>query len=71
MFATIVKDMEDYSYKVYVTDNLKATAGNLANSFGGESTSQRWYDIIEKSGEPIEDADEIKNRIKNKANGFT
>lgn len=56
--------MEAYQYKIYVTDALKAIAGNTAKFAGGVSFQNRYYDIMEKKVvKDTRSADEIVNDV--------
>lgn len=55
---------------MYITDGMKACAGNLAGAFGGSVMSVRWEDLYE----PIDDRDaetiidDIKQELRNMEN---
>ena len=70
--------MEEYAYKIYVTDALMAIADNISKISGGSIMKQRYADMlpqkyddtIENSQESQEKAQEIIERIKKGVNAL-
>ena len=56
----------DYCYRVYMTDGIKACAGNTAGAFGGSELTQRWNDLYKP--QDVRDAETIKSTISEKLN---
>lgn len=51
---------------MYVTDGIKACAGNTAGAFGGSELTERWNDIYKP--QEVKDAETIINNMKDKLN---
>lgn len=66
MRAAEAKDMELLLYRAYVTDGLKALTDSVSGAFGGSALSRRWFDQLMDEKKPVEDAEQIKDRIKRK-----
>jgi tRNA A-37 threonylcarbamoyl transferase component Bud32 len=64
--AFFKKEMQDKSYRIYVTDALQL----LTKKFGGEYLKNRFYDVIEPHIEETRTAEEVINDIRNKIAGL-
>lgn len=69
--AAMRKEMEDHTYRVYVTEALKSIAENTARAVisDGKSLTKSWYEIIDidRPEEPAKTGDEIALDIMTRA----
>ena len=63
--ARFIKESQAKTYRIYVTDSLKAIAENTARHYGGTVMNMRYADITSKP-KPTESSDEVISRIRSK-----
>lgn len=61
-----MKESQAKTYRIYVTDSLKAIADNTARKYGGSVLNMRYAEVITKPREPAESSDEVIARIRSK-----
>lgn len=70
VLPTLIKRQEDREiYEAYITDALKAIAGNTAIYGTGDYLQKRYYDMIKPQKEETRTPDEVVNYMKNKLRG--